>query len=139
LLHTAVDEIMTCENLRAVLGVILDVGNKMNEGTYRGGAQGFTLDSLLKLTLTKSTANKRLTLLDYIVTSVLSKTPHLLDWPVDLKHLDKAVRIKDVELFSSVKKLELRLESLEREVILEVCMCMCIFPLANSCTVTCLI
>ena len=34
---------------------VLSVGNALNSGTAKGGARGITLDSLLKLTNTKST------------------------------------------------------------------------------------
>jgi hypothetical protein len=62
---------------------VLAVGNVMNEGTVKGGAQGITVDSLLKLTQTKSVC-KRMTVLDYIVESLLAKWPRDQDGAVDL-------------------------------------------------------
>ena len=37
-------EIKESSKLRGVLETILVIGNVMNEGTHKGGAQGFTLD-----------------------------------------------------------------------------------------------
>ncbi|GIQ84728.1 hypothetical protein KIPB_006277 [Kipferlia bialata] len=48
------------------LRVVLTVGNYMNGTTLRGGAYGFKLDTLMKLTETKDTTNKR-TLLHCVV------------------------------------------------------------------------
>jgi hypothetical protein len=49
----ACNEVITSDNLARVLQKMLTVGNIMNEGTYRGQAAGFSLDSLLKMVHTK--------------------------------------------------------------------------------------
>ena len=43
-LANACREIKESARLRVVLETILVIGNVMNEGTHKGGAQGFTLD-----------------------------------------------------------------------------------------------
>ena len=48
-----VGQIISSDNLARVLQKMLTVGNLMNEGTYRGQASGFSLDSLLKMVHTK--------------------------------------------------------------------------------------
>ncbi|CDQ86709.1 unnamed protein product [Oncorhynchus mykiss] len=49
-------ELMTCEELHAILHLVLQAGNIMNAGGYAGNAVGFKLSSLLSLADTK--ANK---------------------------------------------------------------------------------
>jgi hypothetical protein len=45
--------VISSDSLARILQKMLTVGNLMNEGTYRGQASGFTLDSLLKMVHTK--------------------------------------------------------------------------------------
>lgn len=72
LLATVCEQIMSSEKLHAVLDTVLAIGNIMNEGTRAGGASGFKLESLMKLTETKSTDGK-MTVLDYIVMTFVAK------------------------------------------------------------------
>jgi hypothetical protein len=58
-------------NLQKLLQRMLAVGNILNEGTQRGGASGFTLDSLIKMVNTKG-ADKS-SLLDYVVKSLFDR------------------------------------------------------------------
>ena len=46
-------QVISSDSLARILQKMLTVGNLMNEGTYRGQASGFTLDSLLKMVHTK--------------------------------------------------------------------------------------
>ena len=43
-LARACKQVLDSARLRAVLEAILAIGNVMNAGTHKGGAQGFTLD-----------------------------------------------------------------------------------------------
>ena len=52
--------------LKSVMETVLAIGNIMNRGTFKGGAAGFSLDSLLKLTQTRSTSDKKVTLMEYL-------------------------------------------------------------------------
>ncbi|MGH0157820.1 UNVERIFIED_CONTAM: hypothetical protein FKN15_047810 [Acipenser sinensis] len=56
IIRIATKELMSCEELHAVLHLVLQAGNLMNAGGYAGNAVGFKLSSLLKLADTK--ANK---------------------------------------------------------------------------------
>jgi hypothetical protein len=47
--------VLASNNLTRLLQRMLAVGNIMNEGTRKGGASGFTLDSLMKMVNTKGT------------------------------------------------------------------------------------
>lgn len=48
-------QVLASNNLTRLLQRMLAVGNIMNEGTRKGGASGFTLDSLMKMVNTKGT------------------------------------------------------------------------------------
>ena len=53
-----------------LLEAVLKTGNRMNDGTYRGGAQAFRLDTLLKLSDVKGTDGKT-TLLHFVVQEII--------------------------------------------------------------------
>ncbi|KAJ8622239.1 hypothetical protein MRB53_030768 [Persea americana] len=66
----------TCKELRSsrlflkLLEAVLKTGNRMNDGTFRGGAQAFKLDTLLKLADVKGTDGKT-TLLHFVVQEII--------------------------------------------------------------------
>lgn len=51
-LKGAADEMMRSERFKVVLAIVLKLGNRLNDGTFRGGASGFKMDTLLKVGLT---------------------------------------------------------------------------------------
>ncbi|KAL8462625.1 hypothetical protein ACS0TY_033603 [Phlomoides rotata] len=53
-----------------LLEAVLKTGNRMNDGTFRGGAQAFKLDTLLKLSDVKGTDGKT-TLLHFVVLEII--------------------------------------------------------------------
>ncbi|KAM7270763.1 hypothetical protein ACFE04_029977 [Oxalis oulophora] len=53
-----------------LLEAVLKTGNRMNDGTYRGGAMAFKLDTLLKLSDVKGTDGKT-TLLHFVVQEII--------------------------------------------------------------------
>ncbi|KAI8007022.1 Rhamnogalacturonan I rhamnosyltransferase 1 [Camellia lanceoleosa] len=53
-----------------LLEAVLKTGNRMNDGTFRGGAQAFKLDTLLKLSDVKGTDGKT-TLLHFVVKEII--------------------------------------------------------------------
>ena len=76
------------KNLKRLFEIILALGNYMNGGTFRGGAFGFTLASLTKLSDTKSSG---ITFIDYIIKFIYEqiKEPGVLSILKDLKEFDK--------------------------------------------------
>jgi hypothetical protein len=64
----------------------------MNKGTARGNAVGFRIDSLLKLSSTRSTSSKG-SLLDFVVRQLRDVVPEALTFAADIraaaKRLDK--------------------------------------------------
>ncbi|PKU67947.1 Formin-like protein 11 [Dendrobium catenatum] len=53
-----------------LLEAVLKTGNRMNDGTYRGGAEAFKLDTLLKLSDVKG-ADGKTTLLHFVVQEII--------------------------------------------------------------------
>lgn len=72
LLSTVCNQVMDSEKLQLLLGTVLRIGNIMNEGTRTGRAAGFKMDSLLRLTQTKSSDGK-MTVLDFLVEILVEK------------------------------------------------------------------
>ena len=50
----ACNEIKNSEQFKSLLKYCLLIGNKLNEGSSKGGASGFTLKALQKFTITKN-------------------------------------------------------------------------------------
>ncbi|XP_022753182.1 formin-like protein 5 [Durio zibethinus] len=67
---------VACKELRSsrlflkILEAVLKTGNRMNDGTFRGGAQAFKLDTLLKLSDVKGVDGKT-TLLHFVVQEII--------------------------------------------------------------------
>lgn len=67
---------VACKELRnsrlflKLLEAVLKTGNRMNDGTFRGGAQAFKLDTLLKLSDVKGVDGKT-TLLQFVVQEII--------------------------------------------------------------------
>ncbi|KAL1821710.1 hypothetical protein ACET3Z_016579 [Daucus carota] len=69
-IEVACNEIKNSRLFLKLLEAVLKTGNRMNDGTYRGGAQAFKLDTLLKLSDVKGTDGKT-TLLHFVVLEII--------------------------------------------------------------------
>ncbi|KAL6561355.1 hypothetical protein OROMI_016956 [Orobanche minor] len=69
-LEVACKELRNSRLFLKLLEAVLKTGNRMNDGTYRGGAQAFKLDTLLKLSDVKGTDGKT-TLLHFVVQEII--------------------------------------------------------------------
>uniref|UniRef100_A0AAZ3RUM5 Dishevelled associated activator of morphogenesis 1b n=1 Tax=Oncorhynchus tshawytscha TaxID=74940 RepID=A0AAZ3RUM5_ONCTS len=69
-------EVLHSRNLKQLLEVVLAFGNYMNKG-QRGNAYGFKVSSLNKIADTKSSIDKNITLLHYLITILEKKYPKL--------------------------------------------------------------
>ncbi|KAL3624691.1 hypothetical protein CASFOL_031359 [Castilleja foliolosa] len=69
-LEVACMELRNSRLFLKLLEAVLKTGNRMNDGTYRGGAQAFKLDTLLKLSDVKGTDGKT-TLLHFVVHEII--------------------------------------------------------------------
>ncbi|CAN6457945.1 unnamed protein product [Victoria cruziana] len=69
-LEATCNELRDSRLFRKLLEAVLKTGNRMNDGTFRGGAQAFKLDTLLKLSDVKGT-DGRTTLLHFVVREII--------------------------------------------------------------------
>ncbi|VAH25089.1 unnamed protein product [Triticum turgidum subsp. durum] len=69
-LEVACDELRHSRLFKKLLEAVLKTGNRMNDGTFRGGAQAFKLDTLLKLADVKGLDGKT-TLLHFVVQEIV--------------------------------------------------------------------
>nr|GEU29213.1 hypothetical protein [Tanacetum cinerariifolium] len=91
-INDATIEVKESAKLRQIMQTILTLGNALNQGTARGSAVGFKLDSLLKLSDTRARNNK-MTLMHYLCKLLSEKMPELLDFDKDLVHLEAASKV----------------------------------------------
>ncbi|KAG6399448.1 hypothetical protein SASPL_140929 [Salvia splendens] len=116
-LHTINDaarEVKESVKLRKIMQTILTLGNALNQGTARGSAIGFKLDSLLKLSDTRARNNK-MTLMHYLCKILSEKMPELLDFSKDLGHLEPASKIQLKTLAEEMQAVSKGLEKVEQE------------------------
>uniref|UniRef100_A0A1J3DMM1 Formin-like protein n=1 Tax=Noccaea caerulescens TaxID=107243 RepID=A0A1J3DMM1_NOCCA len=109
-INTATIEVKESSKLRQIMQTILTLGNALNQGTARGSAVGFKLDSLLKLSDTRAKNNK-MTLMHYLCKLVGEKMPELLDFANDLVHLEAASKI---ELKTMAEEMQAATKGLEK-------------------------
>ncbi|RDX74526.1 Formin-like protein 5, partial [Mucuna pruriens] len=69
-LETACKKLRSSRLFLKLLEAVLKTGNRMNDGTFRGGAQAFKLDTLLKLSDVKGVDGKT-TLLHFVVLEIM--------------------------------------------------------------------
>jgi hypothetical protein len=107
-------QIRNSVKLKEIMKKILLLGNTINQGTARGSAIGFRLDSLLKLTDTRATNNK-MTLMHYLCRVLASRSPHLLDFHEDLTSLESASKIQLKLLAEEMQAVVKGLEKVDSE------------------------
>ncbi|XP_042341723.1 LOW QUALITY PROTEIN: FH2 domain-containing protein 1 [Plectropomus leopardus] len=114
-IRVATKELMSCEELHAILHLVLQAGNIMNAGGYAGNAVGFKLSSLLSLADTK--ANKPgMNLLHFVAMEAKKKDEKLLRFPEKLQDVQSAARISVENIEVEFSSLYVRIRSLEEKV-----------------------
>ncbi|GMI94178.1 Formin Homology 14 [Hibiscus trionum] len=113
-INNATTEVKESLKLRQIMQTILTLGNALNQGTARGSAVGFKLDSLLKLSDTRARNNK-MTLMHYLCKLLSEKMPELLDFDKDLVHLEAASKIQLKNLAEEMQAVSKGLEKVEQE------------------------
>lgn len=112
--NSAAEEIRNSSKLKRVMQTILSLGNALNQGTARGSAVGFRLDSLLKLTETRARNNK-MTLMHYLCKVLADKLPEVLDFSQDLSSLEPASKIQLKFLAEEMQAISKGLEKVIQE------------------------
>ncbi|KAF7838152.1 formin-like protein 13 [Senna tora] len=114
IVNAAVEEIKNSVKLKRIMQTILSLGNALNQGTARGSAIGFRLDSLLKLTETRARNNK-MTLMHYLCKVLADQLPEVLDFSKDLANLEPAVKIQLKFLAEEMQAISKGLEKVIQE------------------------
>uniref|UniRef100_A0A8B9JLK0 Disheveled-associated activator of morphogenesis 1 n=1 Tax=Astyanax mexicanus TaxID=7994 RepID=A0A8B9JLK0_ASTMX len=91
-LTRASKEMLQSRNLKQLLEVVLAFGNYMNKG-QRGNAYGFKVSSLNKIADTKSSIDKNITLLHYLITILEKKYPKVMQFSEDLQNVPEAAKV----------------------------------------------
>lgn len=112
--NSACEEVRKSFKLKEIMKKILFLGNTLNQGTARGSAIGFKLDSLLKLSDTRASNNK-MTLMHYLCKGLASKSPGLLDFHLDLVSLEPATKIQLKSLAEEMQAIIKGLEKVKQE------------------------
>ncbi|KAJ3031043.1 Diaphanous [Rhizophlyctis rosea] len=102
------------KKLAQCLEIILAIGNYMNADSFRGGAWGFSIDTLTKLGDTKSTNNKT-TFLHYLVRVIDARFPELKDLGAELDALEKGARVSLPAITAEVAELNRGFTDMEKE------------------------
>lgn len=92
---------------KQTLQVVLVLGNTLNGSTFRGGARGFQLDSLLKLKETRTAKGgpECPTLLHYLARVLMRKDPALTTFIDELPSLEAAARVSVQTTLQTVNSL----------------------------------
>ncbi|XDV42925.1 hypothetical protein PO909_011502 [Leuciscus waleckii] len=113
-LNKASKEVLQSRNLRQLLEVVLAFGNYMNKG-QRGNAYGFKVSSLNKIADTKSSIDKNISLLHYLITILEQKYPKVSLIHEDLHSVPEAAKVHMTELEKDINNMRTGLKSVETE------------------------
>ncbi|XP_072222210.1 disheveled-associated activator of morphogenesis 1-like [Leuresthes tenuis] len=107
-------EMVRSKALRQLLEVVLAFGNYMNKG-QRGNAFGFRVSSLNKMADTKSSTDRNVTLLHYMITVLERKFPAVLSFSEELQSVPEASKVNMTELEKDISSLSSGLKSIKAE------------------------
>ncbi|XP_064420822.1 disheveled-associated activator of morphogenesis 1 isoform X2 [Latimeria chalumnae] len=113
-IRSASKEVLHSKSLKQLLEVVLAFGNYMNKG-QRGNAYGFKISSLNKIADTKSSIDKNITLLHYLITILEKKYPKIVHLHEELKHIPEAGKVNMTELEKEINTLRSGLKAVENE------------------------
>ncbi|CAL9244044.1 unnamed protein product [Arabidopsis halleri] len=112
--NSAAEQVKNSEKFKRIMQTILSLGNALNQGTARGAAVGFKLDSLPKLSETRA-RNNRMTLMHYLCKILAEKIPEVLDFTKELSSLEPATKIQLKFLAEEMQAINKGLEKVVQE------------------------
>uniref|UniRef100_A0A8C6PMD4 Dishevelled associated activator of morphosis 2 n=1 Tax=Nothobranchius furzeri TaxID=105023 RepID=A0A8C6PMD4_NOTFU len=107
-------EVVRSKRLTQVLEVVLAFGNFMNKG-QRGNAYGFKVSSLNKIADTKSSIDRSITMLHYLIMIFEKNYTDTLLIQEDLRSVPEAAKVNLSELEKEVHSIKSGLKALEAE------------------------
>ncbi|XP_029315962.1 disheveled-associated activator of morphogenesis 2 isoform X2 [Cottoperca gobio] len=111
---SASKEVVRSKRLTQILEVVLAFGNFMNKG-QRGNAYGFKVSSLNKIADTKSSIDRSITMLHYLIMIVEKNYNDTLHIQNDLSSVPEAAKVNLAELEKEVHNIKSGLKALEAE------------------------
>ncbi|CAN6849664.1 unnamed protein product [Brassica oleracea var. botrytis] len=112
--NSAAEQVKNSEKFKRIMQTVLSLGNALNQGTARGAAVGFKLDSLPKLSETRA-RNNRMTLMHYLCKILAEKMPEVLDFAKDFSSLEPATKIQLKFLAEEMQAINKGLEKIVQE------------------------
>ncbi|KAL8283496.1 hypothetical protein RQP46_005599 [Phenoliferia psychrophenolica] len=118
ILRSAADELKNSVKFKKLLSTVLSLGNMLNASTFRGDADGFQLEALLKLKEARATSPSASTptLLHYLARVLLRSDPSLLAFLDDAPHVEAASRISFSTVLASANGLVVGVAQVQEEV-----------------------
>ncbi|CAL9686175.1 unnamed protein product [Knipowitschia caucasica] len=113
-LLSASKEVVRSKRLTQILEVVLAFGNFMNKG-QRGNAFGFKVSSLNKIADTKSSIDRNITMLHYLIMIFEKNYPDTLQIQNDLGSVPEAAKVNLADLEKEVHHIKSGLKALEAE------------------------
>ncbi|XP_059505444.1 inverted formin-2-like [Stegostoma tigrinum] len=115
LIKKACENLLTSPRLTQFCQLILKIGNFLNYGSAIGNANGFKINSLVKLKETRAN-EPQITLLHYAVQEIEESYPDLLNLPDDLQSRSEAASIKTESIQSEVSSLSQHLNKISDDI-----------------------
>eukprot|EP00943_MAST-04B_sp_MAST-4B-sp1_P002066 g2066.t1 len=109
----ASNEILESHNFQELLGIVLSLGNKLNQNTRKQLAAGIRIDGLMKLATTKGKTG--VTVLEYMVKHLQSSKPEILEVGQELQHLKAATVPNYSALTTDMKTMQRGLENIQNQ------------------------
>ncbi|KAK3276971.1 hypothetical protein CYMTET_14994 [Cymbomonas tetramitiformis] len=116
LMSSGCSQLRRCDNLVALLKAVLQVGNHLNSGSFRGAAAGFKLDTLLTLADMKGT-DRKTSLLQFVVQQLLNENKAIKFLSKELEHVKPASSISLEQIKSNIVELEHGLSKVDEEIL----------------------
>jgi len=113
-IRAACEQLLSADSLFRVLECCLAVGNRMNEGTSKSNASGFSVLDLTSMSITL-TADRKASLLHYVAALLQRHRPELLEFSTDLGMVAQASRINARSVAAEFQELENAMSALRRE------------------------
>jgi len=113
--NSACKELKASKKFTKILEIVLSLGNYLNGGTFRGGAYGFKIDSLIKLGETKANEGNQ-NLMHYLAAQVESRWPDLLKFHEQIPSIEMASKIPLNQVIVDAANIKKSLDQVEKEV-----------------------
>merc|ERR1719361_1768985 len=110
----AIDALRESEKLKRVLYIILVVGNYLNAGSSRGNAFGFLMEPTLDLLDGTKSADKKMSLMLFVVELIDKIEPDALGWIEELGILERVYKIKTNSILNDLDAIKRDMGAIEK-------------------------